>query len=378
MHVIHVLSGCVFFYPILALYLREQLFTLFNVTLIYSIITFGSAVLEIPTGVFSDLVGRRVTVIAARVIDVAAVACLAFGTQFHHFILYGIAVAFTSALASGNDDALVYDSLKEIGEEWRYKKVSGTLGLCTAISVGIASLVGGFLASQSLRLPSILTLLPFIACVPAAFLLREPAAMRPKATGFVGHAISSFRSITGSRILFLTALVILLFDFIVEPVYQVLQIFYADNGLSIASFGATYAVALGLRSIGSYYSHDLSVKVGDPVAMVATMVSSCIVTLIAAHLTGWAAISCMLFLGLILGIVHPILGYAMHKDVDTDNRATVASIINLCSSLGLTLLVPTIGMLADGFGVPFAYKVFSWSYVFLFIALFFRNRQKSA
>lgn len=378
LYFINVLSGCVFFYPILALYLREQLFTVFNVTIIYAIITIGSAILEVPTGVFSDLVGRRVTVIAARVIDVVAVAFLAFGTQFWHFTLYAVAVAFTGALASGNDDALVYDSLTESGEEEKYKKVSGTLALCTAVSVGIASLAGGIVASDSLRLPAILTLIPFMLCIPIAFLLEEPASHRSTDLRFAAHARSALQSIGQSRTLFLLALVIILFDLIVEPVYQVLQIFYAENGLSIAYFGIAYGIAMGLRSIGSYFSHDVTMKVGDGKAMTAAIVLSCILTLAAGHLGGWMAIACMMVLGAVLGVAHPILQHLLHAQVQTHHRATVVSIINLFSSLGLTILVPGIGVLADRFNIFFAYKAFAWSYIFLFFVLFFHARQRHA
>ena len=64
------------------------------------------------------------------------------------------AIGFTiSALSynlnSGSEEALVYDSLKKIGEEKSYLKVNSRLNLIIEISQGLATFIGGILAEYS-------------------------------------------------------------------------------------------------------------------------------------------------------------------------------------------------------------------------------------
>lgn len=117
----------------------------------------ATVLLEVPSGYFSDKLGRRITLIVATLASATGCLLLWNGTSFEVFatgqVLLGMGMAFTS----GTDNALLYDSLRvanrqhEVAERelqaWRY----GFGGLAVSAALGgiisMASVSYAFLAS---------------------------------------------------------------------------------------------------------------------------------------------------------------------------------------------------------------------------------------
>ena len=79
---------------------------------------------EIPSGMLSDMIGRRKTLILSGVVSAAGSFCM-IATDCFWVILIAMGLnAFSYNLVSGTREALTYDSLLEGGAEERYLKVS--------------------------------------------------------------------------------------------------------------------------------------------------------------------------------------------------------------------------------------------------------------
>lgn len=374
MYFMTVTTSFAFFYPILALYLQEQLITVQNVTFIYAIMTFGMAALEVPTGVFADLVGRRWTLIAAAIVDVIAVFLLSIGTSFLHFTFYACAVALTAALSSGTRNAMLYDTLLCLNRKDEYQKVIGRTTALSAFGAGTASAIGGFIAAYSLRASAAWTLVPFAVGAIASFFLVEPPREQESSTSPFQHIGTSIRSILSNRFLVPLVAALLLFDFGAEPIYQMAQIFYAENEISIALFGMIYTAGLFLGSAGAWVAHRLTAAIGNTVTVIFGLVIICLCLLIATVANGWYAVIAFLPLYAFFGLLHPILSDMVNEHVASSHRATTLSVINLVSSLGLTLFVPLIGMLTDQIGIRHAYQIFTG--IILLAAILLVSRRK--
>src|SRR3989338_7909663 len=69
--------------------------------------------LEIPSGAFADLFGRKLSLALSMVAASISFIIFGLGTSFWTFLLAQVIIAFGWALTSGADSALLYDSLKE-------------------------------------------------------------------------------------------------------------------------------------------------------------------------------------------------------------------------------------------------------------------------
>ena len=92
---------------------------------IFSIGMLSTAILEIPTGAISDKIGRKPTIIIGTVASFLYVLLYAIGNQYYILALGAIFEGLERALFSGNNEAFLYDTLKQLNKEEQYDKYLG-------------------------------------------------------------------------------------------------------------------------------------------------------------------------------------------------------------------------------------------------------------
>ena len=120
--------------------------SLVEIGILESIYHITGVLFELPTGAIADVYGKKFSVVAGRVVSV--ISCI---LMIKSNSIWGFAIAFVLSSAamnlnSGAAESLVYDSLKELGEEDKYKKIWGNLAFAMSIAQGVAVLLGGILA----------------------------------------------------------------------------------------------------------------------------------------------------------------------------------------------------------------------------------------
>lgn len=108
-----------------------------------------SIICEIPSGAVADLLGRKRSMVCSRVCTAISCVVMLFSKSFWWFAAGFAVQALGNNLNSGSEEALVYDSMKCVGQEEGYLKVCGRLDLVLEVSQGIATVLGGILAEYS-------------------------------------------------------------------------------------------------------------------------------------------------------------------------------------------------------------------------------------
>ena len=80
---------------------------------VFAISTIASAIFEVPTGIYSDFIGRRRTVIWGAFFAVLFAIFYAIGQSYWFLVIGAVFEGLSQAFYSGNNDALLYDSLYE-------------------------------------------------------------------------------------------------------------------------------------------------------------------------------------------------------------------------------------------------------------------------
>ena len=86
-----------------------------------------SIVFEIPSGAVADLLGRKRSMVCSRVCTAISCVAMLFARNFWLFAAGFAIQALGNNLNSGSEEALVYDSMKLLGQEEGYLKVCGNL-----------------------------------------------------------------------------------------------------------------------------------------------------------------------------------------------------------------------------------------------------------
>ncbi len=188
-----------FYYPVFAILFLDFGLSLEQFALLNAVWAAAIVLLEVPSGALADIIGRRRLLIVAAVLMVAEIALLCLAPRgnptalFLFFLANRILSGTAEAAASGADEALAYDALKQAGrpEAWglvlerqiRYQAI----GFIAAMSIGAAvydpDLLNRLLAwcgsslrvdqTQTLRFPLFLTLLMALATLYQALSMRE-------------------------------------------------------------------------------------------------------------------------------------------------------------------------------------------------------------
>ncbi|MCE7898216.1 MFS transporter, partial [Candidatus Microgenomates bacterium CPR3] len=104
-----------------------------------------SIILEVPTGVFADVVGRKWAVFASYVLFAIAMVGVATSTSYLWFLIWTLVNGMVNALYSGSMEALVYDTLKEIEKEDEFDHWVSRMEAATWVGLFISTVIGGYL-----------------------------------------------------------------------------------------------------------------------------------------------------------------------------------------------------------------------------------------
>ncbi len=312
-------------------------------------------ILEVPSGYFSDRIGRRTTLLLAALCLAVAFACFIVGSGFWLFVAGQFFLAAGVALQSGTDTAFHYDALKSLGRESEYSVREAKAEQWGLTMLAIATLCGGALGMIDLRLAYVFSLFGALAMGALVWQLVEPTnALANEPTSGETTPPASFISVLSSCIgrlrdsvlgwIFLT--MILLYA-MAHIVYEFYQPYIAL--LDIAAFEASHytplisGVVIAVSMFGGALAAKVSVAWQSRLGLVgllavATLIQLSIVASMA--LLVHAAVLVLVFArNFPMALVHAPVNAAIAPRIDSEQRATYLSIQGLSERLVFALLL---------------------------------------
>ena len=160
--------------PVVILYFKEITGSFTLGLSIFSVMTITTALLEVPTGVFSDMVGRKKTIVFGALASVLGVASWAIGGSYLALAIGATLLGLGEAFFSGNNEAILHDSLKELGRESEFSESFGKTSSMLQVGLGISALLGGYLTLWSLQIVLVTSVIPIFICFLLTLFIIEP------------------------------------------------------------------------------------------------------------------------------------------------------------------------------------------------------------
>ena len=132
-------SNLMFYSTVIVAFERSRGLTFTQMFLLESILSAAAWLLDIPTGVWAELIGYRRLLLLARVFELTSLIVTIFAYGFWPFAFGAVLYGAHLACASGSEDALVYASLPVTST---LPVVDGALALNGDIAVGASTLDG--------------------------------------------------------------------------------------------------------------------------------------------------------------------------------------------------------------------------------------------
>lgn len=160
--------------PTIVLFYQVNGLSLSQVFILQSVFAVSVLIIEIPSGYFADLYGRKISLVIGSLLTALGFTFYAFAASFWFFFFGEIILALANGLISGADSALLYDSLATEKKEKLYALYEGRYISLGNFSEGLAGITGGVLAFYWLRLPFTVQAILTTAVIPLTFFLKEP------------------------------------------------------------------------------------------------------------------------------------------------------------------------------------------------------------
>ncbi len=341
--------------PIMVIYFQQVTGSYALAVLLFSIAKIASSVFEVPTGTLSDLAGRKLALLLGQIASVLSIALYALGRDFA--VLAGGAVleGLAFALFSGNNVALLYDTLKGEGAEGDFAhwqgRVSSMFQSALAVSAAVATLA---LVWLPLRTMFVLSVVPQIAgLVVAVFFVEPRRGGRTIPTNIFAHlrdAVAGFVRDARLRELSLAAMLGFGLGEAQHMFYPAFfALFWPPWALGIAGLLTHAFGAVGFRGAGRLIARfrEFSVVLWCNVGGIAIGALAVGIPTVASP-----AISTMGSFLFGPGVVAQ--GSLMQKAFSDAQRATMASLISLGGNILFAIAVFALGWAADRIGPRYA------------------------
>ncbi len=319
-------------------------FTAFSLTL---------CALELPTGYFSDLFGRKTALVLASIFKGGGGVCLACARGFWGFVVGYVLIGIGNSLFSGTDTAVLYETRDALPEAERGKHASlfGKRIFYCQLGMMAGALIGAQLAMVSLQLTATLNAVFAWTSLVIALTIVEPPRTK---LAIRSHRQNLKRVVAciakgGPR---LRGLIGLAAVYGAAPVLAVIvfQGAWRTSGVPLYAFGYLTAAYQLTGAVTGRLAHRLEPSIGARGALL-------VIALLPA-IGFWGAsagaVVCLVGFGLLLevnrGLCQVVLNEAINARIGSEIRATVNSLVSFGTRIVLAIAGPLLGVISDRYG----------------------------
>ncbi len=366
------LIGFSLFAPLAIIYFSKVSGSFTLGTSVFGIIMLSSAIFEVPTGIWSDKVGRKYTVVLGSWARVAAFIFYAIGLSYWWLVVGAILEGLSRALYSGNNDALLYDTLADEQKQDSYDEFQGKVSSTEQFAMGISAILSGLIAIFSFHYLLWFSVLIQISLLAVSCFLIEPRSRTKKDTNVYAHIKEAIHLFINNKKLRLLSLASILS-------YSISELKWEFNSAFVATVWPVWAIGISktLPSFGASLSFYFSGKLIRKFKAVKILLFSSIYgkivnlfSLIFPTVFSPLIMSTTSFLHGVDSIAEKTL---MQHEFSDHQRATMSSLNSLGGSIGFAMMSLVLGGLADAFGPAKALVVLtivSLPVVFLYWIIF--------
>ena len=330
------------------LYLAHKGMSLVEIGLLESIHHITSLVCEIPTGALADIMGRKNTIIIGRVMSAIGAILMLFCNSFLGFAIAFVISAMSYNLNSGSEEALVYDSLKVIGEEEKYLKINGNLNFIIEVAQGIAVLVGGILSDYSFVYSYVLSSIISICALGISFGFKEPEIheeVKERVT-IVGHFKSCFEVMRNNKKIIIIMMFFELIFMTGTTTHFYSQQYFSEMGYSRSLIAIIYVVASIGCAIGAKLVYKIERLLKKAMLYIVPMVGG-VWLIVLSSSKGIVSVIGFIMFSMSINILYPVSSNYINKLIPSAQRATLISVQSICFSIFMIMIFPLLGFIGQ-------------------------------
>ncbi len=307
-------------------------------------------VFEIPTGIFADIVGRKASRMIAYLLSITAFSCLSFGSTAAIFIFGWALSGAADAFESGAQDAIIFDTLKELDRSKDYLIMKSRFLLISTIATIIGSIAGASLYIVDHRLPWYMITATIVLSTFIFSTVKEPQrqSTHRKFSGQLAVYKESFRlSLSNLDVRKLIAVGIIL----ALPMYVFTtllnQPYLISRGFDVQSLGVVFALITGVSGFIASFSNVIERKIRKRLSFLLIFLSMSILLIFLGLIQSPFVLTIIISFYVIDNYKNIIIDNYLNLEIDSESRATVLSVQSFINNILISIMFVFIGYLVD-------------------------------
>lgn len=316
---------------------------------VFSVVMLASAFFEIPTGIFSDMIGRKNTVLLGAMTRIVSAVLYAIGGSYGMLLAGALLEGLSRSFYSGNNDALLHDSLTQLKKEGDFHTHYGKTHAMFQVGLAFSALLGGILAQWSFALVMWVSVIPQVLTLLVSLLLKEPNVYTKEAGNIYFHLRESIRQFRINTILRYISITSIL-------KYSLGEAGYLFRSTFIITLWPVWAIGISsmISNIGGAISYFISGKVitrlGIRKILTIEILFNRVVNFIALIFPTIASPALMGTTSLTFGLGETSTNMLLQQHFTTKQRATMGSLNSFAGSIAFGVFAVFLGKFGDLYG----------------------------
>ncbi len=364
-----------FFFSTYSVFLVSRGLNLFEINLVNCFFMVGVFVMEVPTGAYADVLGRKNSFVAACFTLAISMFVYYRANSFWTCVVAELIAAVGASFYSGSLEAWVVDSVKHAGVRgdmhplFRRERYVGEAGII------VGSLLGGYMALYNLALPWLCGGISLaILGVIAICIMREEYFIRTSAR----IDMAAFRLVVTESIRYgvkrKSVLYVIAFSTLTLMCFQSMNMqwqlrFAKDFALDTMALGWVFVGISLFVMVGTFLSKKFMFIIGnEKKALILSQGVTALGIFVAAFAVGPRVVLPAFFIHEVgRGMITPIKRAYMNKRIPSGQRATILSFDSMITKVGAFIGLLVGGGVAERYSISVAWALSAIALTFIIL-----------
>ncbi len=349
---IYFFSAFYLYLPFVTLYYQHRGLSLLQISSLQSIIIGITFFTNIPTGIFADKIGRKISIILSIGLQLLGEILFFFARSYPEFVLIAIIAGIGFSFTIGTVSALTFETLKEEGKEGNMGKATGSRMATESLARIIAPFLGGLLIAPFIvdrfMLLIVLTIIAVSIAFILTFTLKEPKNKTSAQKKPVQLFLDGLKLLKSNTSLQRIVLLSLFTNPLISYLFILYQPYFVKSGVAPLMFGLTLSTGAVFSLLGNKFAYKFEkiFGIGKGIFLATLFPAIIYLSMTFTYHPFWSFILvCLIYLP--LGLQDPLFTDYQNQHISDDNRATMISLISMLNNIYIATMGLVIGFLAD-------------------------------
>jgi len=330
--------------PISVIYYAEVAGSFSMGMLVFSIASLATSAFEIPTGLFSDRFGRKETVIVGCLFNIVGLLLYALATDFSFLAIGSVFLGAGRSCFSGNNEALLFDCLKDSGDEGRFPTFLGRMNARLQIGLALSAILGGLLAMHSMSLAVWASIPSQFGCLIVALALVNPRESDKESSwALLKKAVKGFRENRRLQLISVSSS----FHYALDESLYLFSPAFISSLWPVWGNGVARLLVHLFGTISFLKAGEVIEKLSPLRALVITNLGSRAIGIVAVAIPSFLSPLLLCATSLLYGICITAQQTLLHNEFTDAQRATMGSLNSFLGSIAFAVVGYVMGLIAD-------------------------------